>query len=758
MAVRLMTQRMITGAHLQSVTEQAGPRMGPALPDDANDGFMRAVMGGELSAPTMSGVEIELMAGGDTGAATFRWREAGGTWQGRDDPAEDDYWTGVTVHSNGTYGWGSESTLNNPMGGMVQAANGDLVMMFARDDSDADTRCDVVVTKSTDSGTTWSTPVVLRPQDTNVLIDIAPGGLVVLSTGRILASTFMEYDSYIYASDDDGDTWVLFGGGQFELHCMVELPNGNVIGGAWDRFEQLYTLMVSDDRGARFIEANHITPSPTTNSPRGSDMALLPNGDVLFVWGDDTGTDKPIKGTISSNNGVSWTVTADPMPYTAYNFKNPSLEVDIDGRVFCMATRDETNDVVAYSYSEDAAETWTYDDIGYDILTSPGNDVKNPAPCIVDGHTMLVACMTLESSNHYVKTVSRGGWEAYSSNACPCAPGLVAIELSQNARVTWHGGEGVVGDSWMASVIYDYSAKNMVDEDSPSVPWRSLTDDLSTCVQVWAFGATNQQVLNGVAFRGANVRTLGFEAHTSDSWGAPDVYEIVSFDIDGGIGSVNGTVIGNAVPVDAVFAAAHADHALAGMSFRATAGTDDGETWRVLDNAAGYVFLSIDATTGLADTDTFAVFSSDAAVFFEASAGIYSHCRVWVDPQKTADGYYEIGTMVPTGSTALARGISVGMDRPTTMGATLLETPGGGLITAVGRAPRREWLVTFPAVAEDGEVLSVARYADGGLMVLIMDDTATRIVPYLVYLRGDVDQSHRSVDFHDVAIELVEVI
>jgi hypothetical protein len=155
--------------------------------------------------------------------------------------------------------------------------------------------------------------------------------------------------------------------------------------------------------------------------------------------------------------------------------------------------------------------------------------------------------------------------------------------------------------------------------------------------------------------------------------------------------------------------------------------------------------------------NAFLIQDTSMIIFF--TPGAYRYARVIIPQTKTPEGYYQLGTMVLCASNALDSGWSVGYQRPTRMGHTLLEAPGGGLTSAIGRAPRLEFGLTYKNQDLDGDVLAVARYAAGYAMVLVPDADAARPLPHLVYLRGDVEQVHaaQTINRYDVDIELIEI-
>lgn len=756
MGARLMVQKRIASDSCYYVSHQDGPRVGLADPGVDNSGYLRPVLSGDLTAPvSIDEITLTIVDTGDVGTATYYFQEDSGTLQGRYE-LTDIMWNAAdtTVYDNSTRGWGSSS--HNPMGGMVEAPNGDLILACSYDTSDGDAYSSAAVIISDDGGDTWGAPSVIASGTT---YDWTAGKPLVLKNGRILLPIISEDDDSVsmYASDDNGVTWVSHGNGSelTYLRCMVELPNGNIVGAYVDSSTTFYSAVSTDGGLTWGGEVSIVAPSAMRY---GFDLICLHNSDVLFGYSDNDTYD-PIKAYRSTDGGASWSAATNPITPAYTDRSDPVFMSDIGGRIYCYSTSGSmTNDEVGYTYSDDNGATWSSTESSY-VYTSSGEDVNHPAACLHHGHRAVVVWNETDSSDNLIRSSYVGDfldYDDFDAEPIPCGIGLQKTILSNNIAVQWYGGGGLTDDEWDIPVVYDYGAQNIVSHDSPSWPWRTADDDIvADCYAKYNLTGIDRQALNSVAFFNCNVRTLTFEAHTTDTWATPDIQETISFDIENATGTISGTVEGNAIPCSA-FLANHKDHALAGLYFRATSGTDDGETWTITDNVAGYIFLEITDYTNLASSDIFAVFSSSAVKFF--TADIAALIRVVIPQQTTADGYYQIGTMVPTGSSDLEYAWSVGYSRPTTVGVTLLETPRGILLPSVGRRSRMEWGLEYAAQELDGDVLLALRYATGYLLVLIPDNDATRPVPYPVYLSGDIGQAQQATNIYAVNINLIEQV
>lgn len=479
MGVRLMTQKRITGDMLDIATHRDGGRMGLVIPDSDNDGSLRPVFSGSLgSAPTFDGILLSIIGSGDVGTAKFTYQlSVDGSWaqaQGREVISSGSWGTETTIHDNSTYAWGSSS--HNPMGGIVQASNRKLIATFSYDDNDGDAYSSIGVCTSPNGGVTWTEVDELL---TDASADLTAGKPIRLLNDRLLFTISSGSTVYVKASDDDGSTWSTIStvSGYTHLRAIAELPNGNLIGAYVDSGTS-FKSVVSTDGGITWGgDVSIVTP---TTLYYGFDLLVLQNGDVLFAYADNASPDL-IQAHKSTDGGASWAAATDPLSPTSYDLSDPQLFMDIDGRAYCVATRDNSgDDEIAIGYSDDNGGTWTYSE-GTTLASDAGEDVSNPSVCVFDGHSTICICLQTDSGDNLLKAYFSGGWENYngSTNECPCAIGLDDMYISGSAKVRWEGGAGIALDTYTADVIYDYAAENIVDYDSPGRPWRTATDDIS---------------------------------------------------------------------------------------------------------------------------------------------------------------------------------------------------------------------------------------------------------------------------------------
>ena len=183
---------------------------------------------------------------------------------------------------------------------------------------------------STDEGQTWSTPVQIN--DTGTLGHICQRGdtALVLSTGRILVPVYAVFGSmcasYMYYSDDAGDTWQRsigeisvhfaeagrrFAYADFEEPAVAELRDGRLLCFGRTRLGQQYKS-VSEDGGVTWGPA---VPSGLASSYSPASLKTIPTtGDLLCVWNQASGQEisdglarMRMSCAVSKDDGETWT-------------------------------------------------------------------------------------------------------------------------------------------------------------------------------------------------------------------------------------------------------------------------------------------------------------------------------------------------------------------------------------------------------------------------------------------------------------------
>jgi len=341
----------------------------------------------------------------------------------------------------------------------------------------------------------------------------------------------------------------------------------------------------------------------------------------------------------------------------------------------------------------------------------------------------------------------------YYYNSCPCAIEATPQNFTCGIDVVWHGGRGIIGDNWQFTVAYVYGMSNLI-SDSPSKPWRSTQDQVA-CSIVLDFKQHNRFYADCVAFFGCNVRTLTWDAcNDGTTWGS--INETIYFDIftTGAVASVDGNVIGDAGLSD-VFD----DHELKNKYMRLTAGTDNGKTYKILDNVGNNLVLDITAATNIAVADTYIIFQNHTSKYVSAVAAGYRYHRFTIPvTEQTAEGYYQLGTLVLGKSIKLPHRWGPGYTNDNVYDITVVRTPHGGMYPIKGADFKQLFELQWPFSDDTRKDLKhLCNFLQGKNICLIPDHTDEDDC-YLVKLIGDLKQSGGMYDHFDLSITLEEVL
>jgi hypothetical protein len=179
--------------------------------------------------------------------------------------------------------------------------------------------CEVLVTRSQDSGLTWEDPYLLSDE---LLLAGSPFGKIV--TGRAGTLLLPIYHkpaptlisrldelipgdscSYLIRSRDDGRTWedpslICINSGE---PAVIGLPNGDLL--AVVRREQMgKTLWSTLSRDGGFTWSAPIQITGEMRHP--GDLLVLKDGSVLLVYGNRNSPPTRIEGRVSRDGGQSW--------------------------------------------------------------------------------------------------------------------------------------------------------------------------------------------------------------------------------------------------------------------------------------------------------------------------------------------------------------------------------------------------------------------------------------------------------------------
>jgi len=543
-------------------------------------------------------------------------------------------------------------------------------------------------------------------------------------------------------SDDDGATWTEITGYSYPGD-MAQLANGNIIKVSASGTDVV--CQISQDDGLTWGDIIIITGA--TNTQKDPKVTTLQNGDVIVVYSsdEDTSSQYEIKARKSTDGGATWGSTITVMDYATADRVEPHICRDIDNSLYCVAEYNSGAKLI-FNRSTDHGETWGSEADLFD----QADLCRHPRINLINGH--LLVCTYVNSTSSKVGFVRRGIWEAFSANACPCAPETLGQILICKAELKWYGGFGIAADSWSFEAEYDFAMSNII-EDSPALSWRSEQDDID-CNIVIDLGTNQRSLIDAVGLFGCNLRTLDIQMNSSDSWGSPPIDETISFDMQ--TGTID-AVSGNGVQ-DSSFLAGYKDHELKGYYFRATSGTDSGKTWKIKDNIGSWFFLEISAGTNLSASDTFVIYQPYIADSITNTTP-YQFLRIAISAQETAEGYYQIGSIILGRELTLSLNYSIGYKRTHQYGTEYLRTPSGTLIPIKSYGKKRIFTLSWNMIADTQlELESLMDFVEGKNLVLRPDPTDT-FSAYLVKRIETMEDTHRfALNYFDISLTFEEIL
>ncbi len=674
--------------------------------------------------------KVYQIAGGDAGTATFKWYHDGATYLGRNNPNQANWLALATI----------DATISAINTFIVQADNGNILAIY-KDSGDNL----IKVRISSNCGITWGAEAEITGAASGV--GAIPSFAMKLLDGRILFYSMTGAVITLSYSDDNGVAWnsvtVVFTGAITEITGVVELSNNNIyVVGYVGTIVYGY---LSTDGGFTFGDKITIEADGQYGS-----ICKTKSGVLICAYDSDvdSAADWEIKCRRSTDNGATWsTPDIEVIDFGAADVRTPRLLTDINGDIYCIAYKDTADQKIVFSRSNDEGLTWG---IETQLITTGGKDYAYPAVALIDGHEIW--CCFANVTDADMMFVRRGIWETYSANACPCAINGTPQELVCDAEITWYGGAGIAADTWTFVSDYLYSMKNLI-SDSPSKPWRSITDSTDNTIVLDA-GTNGLFYANAVAFFGCNARQIKFQMNATNAWGAPSVNETVSFDI-AATGEVD--TITKSVVEDAALMPSYKDHYFRGMYFIITVGAFAGLVIKIKDNVGNYIIFdtTADMSAVVSVGDDFAIFNTSVSKTF--AGGFYRFMRIFFDSQVTFEDYHQIGSIIVGRATTLTDAWAVGYGKDRQYNIDYLSLPSGGIIPIKTGDPIYKFNLIIPAsTATNTELISIADLLSGRNLALIPDSTVLTDV-YLCKFDKQITQRNHFLNTFEIGFSLIEV-
>lgn len=656
---------------------------------------------------------IQILDGGDVGGdATFKWSHDGGTtYLGRDEIDQADF-LGATMVESYIVTVDSQSCV------LGQAANGSIHLFSHRVPDNIYRRT------STDGGLTWSGVhsawAGINP----------PHCMLTNVAGRMLSYGGMGAgSSYVYYSDDHGESWSFSQAITRDLNQVIQLLDGRY-GAVYEYLDVIYYLTSEDGFTWNFEGTVVETAATGTRVNVRPSLVQCDDGRLIAVYETDRDveTNFEIKYRTSDDGGVTWSSRADIFTYSV-NYRHPRLFKDIQGDIYCICTKESSPKSIVAKKSTDNGDNWGTE---FDVITDGADDLTLPYPALIDGHMLMINYRNNTDRDSYV--CRRGLWETVevTSNA-PCAlypaelPGR--MHLVAGAHIAWNGAGSVAGDNWTFDVAYTYGMTNLVD-DSPTRPWRSLEDNKDVEI-VLDLGTYYTFPINAVGLFNTNIRYARLQTATAATYNSSlwlDTYlyvnELICADLiagnSGGVHASNWFVANSYI---------ERTHQYNGHDLQWRSGDDLGIANEIRDNDMGIITVDENDDNSWDADDPYTILNKSVTkrlynLVDEKNTVLVRFVRLLIPAQATYEGYYEIGN--------LALGIAVdcgfpevgyGLDNE--WGIDMLRSSTGGIFPMKRYGRKRKWALRWPNNADDvKKILGVLDFAQGAEnMVYIPDDT-----------------------------------
>jgi sialidase-1 len=250
--------------------------------------------------------------------------------------------------------------------------DGTILTSYCRSEEHLGPDGEIQVVRSTDGGSSWSSPIVARDS----LVDDREGGMTFLSDGRILLhvwsthhtpESYRDLDETAYEADvlshwtghvasqeyaqalsdqggwillsvDSGQSWRLVGPGPDTVHGGIQLDSGELlVAGYRTTSPEIGIFRASPDNLEWTRITAYVPPDRTDRKFGEPHIAQLPSGRIIMMLRstaipyDDESQENHMWCTYSDDSGLTW---ADARPTELWGFP-PHLATLSDGRLLC---------------------------------------------------------------------------------------------------------------------------------------------------------------------------------------------------------------------------------------------------------------------------------------------------------------------------------------------------------------------------------------------------------------------------------------
>lgn len=622
---------------------------------------------------------------------------------------------------------------------MVQAQNGNLLNFFT-DSADY-----LYFQVSYDRGLSWEEKVLIYGGVTFTGVFA-----LVLASGRIMVNVGYGGTSYIYYSDDHGETWdgPLTAHGR-DLRGIVELPSGNLFAvyeisnAIWGRVSSDGGLSWSDEQQIVATTNDQLEPTIVVNAQGNLVLAYASNEDAIGYY--------EIKSKISEDGGVTWGSTIDVANDVSTQSRMPWLSMDSAGILWCAYVRD--GDLVNSHYSDKHGAEWWLT-VNYEVHneTVSGDTLVEPRLSLIQGHEMVCTYHNQTDGEYNMKNMFEiVTWNGSHPILCPLPQNKWRAYCDVNLQFF---GKAIAGDRWEFGPEYQYAPSNIID-DNPKKVYRSEKDNAD--IELLFGGvAAERTPADAVAVFGCNMRFVKFQMNNGEfsGWSVPSIE--VALDLAYYSGSLGGATDGNAIidfDVDTDFKT----HELIGQALIFTSGNESNNAFRIKDNAGEWIYLDTNIALDVAVSDTYRIYKDRMAGVDDTIVKHEIWGKLTLSSNHTPEDYMECGTMIAGNIITLDRAWMPGYTKALKSGIDIVRNKNNELMPFIKSEDKRVFTVAWNANTEVlNEMLALRKSLEGRNVCLIPDSTDMRDI-YLVKMIGDIDIVNYHKDTFNFSLTFEEV-